>query len=133
MAFAEKAVSLPFTIGPTGSVVMTDDQSKIWADRVVSVIGTAIGERIHNYYFGSRIHEQLWKTEEEAVEGLDESIAKSFEDNLPLLDYSGITTEYDSTLGSLTVTISYRLPNDVQENVTVGSVTIQGDSPIKEY
>ena len=43
---AEKTLALPFSVDPYGKISVTSEQSKIWADRVRSVIGTTLRERV---------------------------------------------------------------------------------------
>jgi phage baseplate assembly protein W len=50
---AEKTIALPFSVDPYGKVTVASDQSKIWADRVRSVIGTFLRERVMRPEFGT--------------------------------------------------------------------------------
>ena len=52
---SEIAMSLPFSIDPYGKVSSTTDQKKIWADKVRSVLGTALRERVMLPTFGTLI------------------------------------------------------------------------------
>ena len=132
MATVEKAINLPFTIGYTGSVEATVSQSKIWADRVLSVVGTAIGERVQRYYFGSKVHLELFSTASEAQERLPEIVSEAFSSFLPLLKLNRVESSFDSKLGTLTAEVYYTLPDDVRGNVTVGTILIDGNLPFKE-
>jgi phage baseplate assembly protein W len=132
MADIQKAISLPFAIDPTGKVATTTSQPKIWADRIMAVLGTAVSERLNNYYFGSRIHLEVWQSQEQATFGLEREISAAFLNHLPLLTYRGVDVEYQETEGVLNITVKYSLPNEQEQTLTVGNVTISGNSVIKE-
>lgn len=132
MANIEQAIKLPFSIGITGSVETTSDQSKIWQDRVLSVVGTAIGERVQRYYFGSKVHLELFDTATAAAERLPSIINKAFMDYLPLLTLKDVITEFDSDNGVLEATVLFALPSNEISQVKVGTIQIDGNLPFKE-
>jgi phage baseplate assembly protein W len=133
MSNTEYAITLPFTLGFTGSVETTTDQRKIWADKVLSVIGTAIGERVQRYYFGSKVHYEVFDTAAAAPERLEGIISEAFGNYLPLLTFSGLSTTYSQDTGTLTVTVTYYLPDDTEESTKVGVVQITGNQPAEEF
>jgi phage baseplate assembly protein W len=132
MTNIEKAISLPFTLGFTGSIESTTSQSKIWADRVLSVIGTAIGERVQRYYFGSKIHFDNFDTVSKAESQIYSSISEAFSMYLPLLGFTDLQTTYSKDTGTLNVTVFYSLPDGTQDSTKVGTVQINGNQPPKE-
>lgn len=129
---SEIALALPFTITPTGSVATSDNQEKIWSDRVVAVLGTAIGERVNRHYFGSEVHKSVFRTQDEADRGLRAAINIAFETQLPRLTLTRVQTSYDSYEGVLTATVFYRLPNDQETQSVIGGVTISNNEPVRE-
>lgn len=132
MANIEQAIKLPFTIGFTGSIESTTDQKKIWADRVLSVIGTAEGERVQRYYFGSKIHFDTFETVSEAESRIYSSISEAFSRYLPLLSFNNLQTSFSQDTGVLTVTVFYFLPDGTDGTTQVGTVQISGNQPPKE-
>jgi phage baseplate assembly protein W len=128
----EQAVALPFKISSSGSVQSTTDQAKIWADRVLSVIGTGPGERIQNYEFGSTLFTSVYSTVDAAIAILEDKVSEAFMTHLPLLSYKGLQTSYDMEAGILSVTVTYALPNLQETNATIGSVVIQNNLPPKD-
>lgn len=132
MANVEFAIKLPFTLGATGSVEVTTDQNKIWADRVLSVVGTAIGERVQRYYFGSKVHTEFFDTVSGAESNLPEIVAQAFAAYLPLLTLRNVTTDYNKDLGTLEAIIFYSLPNDERAELRVGNISLNGNLPFKE-
>lgn len=124
----EIAISLPFTIGSTGLVIQTSDQAKIWEDRVRSVIGTAVGERIMRHSFGSTLHKEVFDNEtavEEKVRGI---VFDAFTNHIKVLELEDVSTSFDETAGSMEVIIAYRLPNNELKSLTVNSVVADSDA-----
>jgi phage baseplate assembly protein W len=124
----EIAVSLPFTIGPTGRVMETSDQSKIWQDRVRSVIGTSLGERVMRYSYGSTLYREVFDNQTEIAEKIRGIVFDAFTNHIEVLELEDVTTSFDETAGSMAVTIFYRLPNNELNTLTVNSVVANSDS-----
>ena len=75
----ERAISLPFSIDSYGNVASTKDQSKIWADRVRSVVGTTVGERLMRPDFGTSIPFATFSGRELVAEITRQELFASFE------------------------------------------------------
>ena len=74
----ERAISLPFSIDSYGGVATTTDQSKIWADKVRSVLGTMLRERVMRPDFGTVIPYSLFNGETSAVDEIRGEVSKAF-------------------------------------------------------
>ena len=126
---AEKSISLPFTIDSYGNVASTTSQSKIWADRVRSVIGTAVRERVMRPSFGTLIPYALFETSTLASEEIQAEVEKAFSSQLTILTLQNTEVSYDEYSGTVSVTITYDLPNNEQVTTTVGLILVQGTTP----
>ena len=84
---SEKAISLPFSIDTSGSIGTTTEQSKIWTDRVRSVLGTSLRERVMRPTFGTLIPFSLFNNVENAVEEIRDEVTRAFDRYLQLLTY----------------------------------------------
>jgi uncharacterized protein len=130
---AEIGISLPFSIDSYGKINVTDQQPKLWADRVRSVIGTAIGERVMRPEFGSEISYAEFKTSDDAAAQIENTVSHSFETQLSRLRLQSVTTSLDEYTGNLNVTIIYALPNQELVTTTLGFVSVNGTNPtVKE-
>jgi phage baseplate assembly protein W len=127
-SITELAVSLPFTIGPTGRVMETSDQSKIWQDRVRSVIGTSVGERVMRYLYGSTLYREVFDNQTEVTEKVRGIVFDAFTNHIEVLDLEDVLTSFDEANGLMTVTITYRLPNNELNTLTVNSVITDSDA-----
>jgi phage baseplate assembly protein W len=125
----EKTLALPFSIDPYGKVSVTTDQSKIWADRVRSVMGTFLRERVMRPEFGSNIPYSVFNTQEAASEEISIETSQAFSQHLPLLTLDSVSSSFDSYSGIINVTITYKLPNDIVVDTTIGILTVRGNTP----
>jgi phage baseplate assembly protein W len=129
---SETTISLPFSIDPYGKINATTDQSKIWADRVRSVIGTAVKERVMNPEFGTRIPYTAFDTQEEADLKIEDEARTAFLQQLPLLSLESVSSVFDEYTGVITLEVVYALPNDRKVSTTIGIAAINGNLPIYE-
>jgi phage baseplate assembly protein W len=121
---------LPFSIDSFGKVAVTQDQSKIWADRVRSVLGTAIRERVMRPTFGTLIPFAIFENENTATAEIKIEVEKAFADQLPLLNLQTTTVSIDEYSNVLNVDVVYGLPNNEVVSTVIGLVLIKGANPI---
>ena len=113
------AISLPFRIDGYGRVTATSDPSKIWADRVRSVLMTSFGERVMRPYFGSTVADEVYDILDEVPELVFAAVSQAFSDFLPRLTFNDVVVvQEDEQNGTLSLEISYTLPDLVQDPVT---------------
>ena len=113
------AISLPFRIDGYGRVASTTDPSKIWADRVRSVLMTTFGERIMRPGFGSSVAEEVYDILDEVPELTYSAVSQAFSDFLPRLQFNDvqIVSEVEGD-GTISLEVIYTLPDLVQDPVT---------------
>jgi len=128
----EVAISLPFAIDQYGKVTDTTDQSKIWSDRVRSVIGTNLRERLMNPDFGTLVPTAFMETDEAASSMVSTEVERAFTTQLSLLKLQSVDSTFDEYTGSLNIDIIYDLPNNTQVNTTVSIVSISGTNQPNE-
>ena len=129
---SEKTLSLPFSIDTSGAIGTTTEQSKIWADRVRSVLGTSIRERVMRPTFGTLIPFSLFNSIDNAFAEIKEEVTRAFSKQLSLLTLKNTEIEQDPYNNSLSITVTYALPNQEINKTSIGYVTIQGTRPIFE-
>jgi phage baseplate assembly protein W len=129
---AQKAIALPFSIDPYGKVSSTQSQSKIWSDRVKSVLGTSLRERVMRPNFGTLIPYTLFNSETEATAQIQSEVEKAFAQQLDLLTLQQTNVTSDIYTSTLTVEVIYGLPNDEVTSTLIGLVFSQGANPIYE-
>lgn len=120
-----KAISLPFRLDSYGKIATSNEMSKIWSDRVRTVVGTALGERVMQSKFGSALPENLFDTIITAPGYADGQLRASFTEWLPELDFLGTTVVADdSENGSVSLEISYQIPNYEQTTPLTYSIIL---------
>lgn len=129
---AQKAIALPFSIDSYGKVSSTQSQSKIWSDRVKSVLGTSLRERVMRPNFGTLIPYTLFNSETEATAQIQSEVEKAFAQQLDLLTLQQTNVTSDIYTNTLTVEVIYGLPNDEVTSTLIGLVFSQGANPIYE-
>lgn len=127
---AEFAIALPFAVDSYGKITSTADQSKIWADRVRSVLGTTIRERVLRPTFGTLIPFALFNTETGAVAQVEAEVNKAFSQQLSLLNLQKVNVTVDQYTNVLTVEAIYGLPNNEVVSTVVGLVFVDGANPM---
>lgn len=125
----EKALSLPFSVSPYGSLTYSTDQRKIWADRVRSVVGTTVGERVMRPDFGGEIAFSVFDSIEKASESVKENVKSLFVSQLPLLNLQKVNTSFDELTGTINADITYSLPNEeIVVTTTIGLIYLRGNA-----
>jgi phage baseplate assembly protein W len=128
----EKAISLPFSIDTFGMLGTTTEQSKIWADRVRSVLGTSLRERVMRPTLGTLIPFSLFNGIETAVVEIKDEVQSAFGKQLTLLTLKNTEVQHDTYNNILTITVTYALPNQEINKTTIGYITIRGTLPLYE-
>lgn len=128
----EYAISLPFRFDDFGSVATTTSQSKIWADRARSAVGTAMSERVLLPDYGTDIPKTLFDDVSFMAELIQNEVARVFEVQLPSLELDETIVTIDESEGTVYAEVRYFLPNKDQDSITIGIASINPDSPIQE-
>ena len=126
---AEIAISLPFSLDAYGRITSTESQQKIFSDRVLSVIGTNLKERVMLVEFGTKITSYLYGSIEKAISSIPAEIEQAFAKFLPTLTYSNTNVIYDEQTGTLLLDIIYELPNGETNSTTLEIVAIASKNP----
>lgn len=128
----EVAIALPFALDNYGNVRKTYDQTKIWADRVRSVIGTLRGERVMRAAFGTNLPTHVFDTDAVAVENISREVRGAFASHLSKLTLSEVNVSFDDATATVNIDVVYDLPNQTQMTTSVGIAYIAGNKLISE-
>ncbi len=115
-----KAITLPFSFDSSGAVAYTQDEKKIWQDRVVLVLMTRLNERVMRPTFGSEVKDSLFETEEAATTMIKKATSVAFSRWLPQLELLGVSTTVDPVDGYIVVEVIYRYsPRENEQRVKI--------------
>lgn len=116
----ERAISMPFSIDASGGIAYSEKLEKIWQDRVLLAVMTALNERVMRPSFGGTVSSSLFENPNDAIILIKQSVQITFArwlTQLTLIDVTG----YVSDDSSLVIEIFYNLRESSQEQ----SVTIK--------
>lgn len=128
----EYAISLPFRFDDFGNIASTTSQSKIWADRVRSAVGTTLAERVIRPDYGTKIPTNLFSDVSKMSALVEDEVQTAFTEWLPALEFDDVAVTVNEAEGIVTAEVSYFLPNKEQTSVSIGIARISSDSPIQE-
>ena len=115
-----KAISLPFSFDQSGSISYTQDEKKMWQDRVVLVLMTRLGERLMRPTFGSEIGDSLFEAEESATTLIKKSVSVAFSRWLKQLELLSVNTDVDPIDGYIVIEVGYRYsPRENEQRVKI--------------
>ena len=123
-----RAISLPFSFNSGGGISYTDDEGKMWQDRVVAVIMTNFNERVMMPNFGSDAPKAAFYNQSEAGALIEAAAKAAFAQWLPALEFE--KSEVKSIEEDvLTVEITYKRAELEAETVTIKTdiLTTSGD------
>lgn len=126
---SEMSLSYPFRLDDYGNIATTTDPTKIWADRVRSVIGTVVGERVMRPTFGSKVAFAAFATRSAMEDIVRREIERGFYLHLPLLTVLDINFDFNSVEGVVSASITYELPDKKQSTTDVGIVVLSQNNP----
>ena len=108
---SESAISWPFFIDSLGNVAKTTSQEKIWQDRVFSTIGTVRGQRILRSGYGTNVAFTSLDTTDAMTSAVEQEVISAFEKEFSTLQLEEVRVEFKEADNSLTINVSYLLPD----------------------
>lgn len=129
---SELSLIIPFSLDASGNIRTTYDQNIIWSNRVRLAIGTIKGERVMNPAYGTRIVDASFDTLTSMEELINKEIGRVFSEQLPLLTFISSEVSHDVTTNTFTASVTYSLPNNLEETTQVGIVVVSDTNPTYE-
>lgn len=128
----EIAMSLPFKLDSFGTISATVDQAKIWQDRVRSVIGTAVGERVYRPGYGCDAANKIYESEEYLMGTIEQDIRLAFEQFLPLLALQSVEVTLEEGTRTIFAEVVYATTSSAEYRIQVGIASIDGTNTLQE-
>ena len=123
-----KAISFPFTIDPFGKTASTTDQRKIYQDRVLTLLSTAVGERPMRPTYGTNIATAMFENQGNVEKAINDAIRSAISTWIPELTVNNIFLKGFLDTGAVTVELNVSLPDFVEDSITVVSTTLNPDA-----
>jgi len=128
----ELAISLPFKLDANGKVAATVDSATIWRDRVKSVIGTSLGQRVYRPSFGCEATNSIFDNEEDVLSDVEGQVTTAFQTFLPILSLREVSSQLEQESRRIFIEIRYSTPAGSEYVQQFGVATIDGTNPIAE-
>lgn len=130
---SEIALKLPFSVDESGNLNIATSQEEIWADRVRIALGTRLGERVMRPGYGTRLGASLFDTVSTTADIIIKDVTQVFHEQFGLLYLNYVNPSFNEVTNTLTVTVSYLLPNKSAVVTEVGVVTVSNTAtPFEE-
>lgn len=125
----ESAISFPFRIDGFGKIAVANTQEKIWADRVLTVLGTMQGTRVMRGDYGMPLNSTLHEISSDVEDLMEGLVTEAFDKFLPLLTLDSVEVFPIVGDGVIQVQVTYSLPNGKTSTDVVGVAQINGNDP----
>jgi phage baseplate assembly protein W len=123
-----KAISYPFTLDPFGKTTSTTDQRKIYQDRVLTLLSTAVGERPMRPTYGTNMAVAMFENQGNVEEAINQAIRSAVSTWIPELTVEKINVKNFLDTGAVTVEVNVTLPDFTEDSITVVSTTLNPDA-----
>lgn len=123
-----KAISFPFTLDPFGKTTSTTNQRKIYQDRVLTLLSTAVGERPMRPTYGTNIGVAMFENQGNVEKAINDAIRSAISKWIPGLTVNNITVVGFLDTGAVTVELNVSLPDFIEDSITVVSTTLNPDA-----
>ena len=123
-----KAISYPFTFDPFGVVFTTEDQTKIYQDRILTLLSTAVGERPMRPTYGTNVAKAMFENQTDAATAIDAAIRSAIEIWIPEVNVETIKVSSFDPNGAVGVEVNVSLPDFTSTSVNILSTTLNPDA-----
>jgi phage baseplate assembly protein W len=103
-----QAIALPFSFNASGGVSYTENDKKIWQDRILLAVMTSTGERLMRPSFGTLVNAGSFEVDNDAMSLIKQQIATAFAKWLPDLTLDEVLGSIDPVDGNLSLNIIYK-------------------------
>ena len=114
-------IDQPFRVDPQGHIAFTSDPKRVLMNRVRTIIGTELGERVMRPDYGVALQSMLFEADDEMnATVIASDIEQALQEYEPGIIVQSVTTDSDDTLdGIINVNVSYSAANSPLETLTI--------------
>ena len=113
------SLSYPYTIDPAGVVTNTVTVTKLYLDRVVTLLSTNVGQRPMTPTYGVDWSTSLFENDGDFTAAVTQAIKVAVATWIPEVTVTSITISNDELNGINTVLLGVQLPDDTVANLTI--------------
>jgi phage baseplate assembly protein W len=115
------SINFPYTFDPEGVLENNRSASKMYLDRVVTLLSTNIGQRPMLLDYGVDWSTSLFENDQDAILAIPEAIGSAMDRWLPDIQIQDIRLNSDENNGVVKVFLTLILPNNNVANLTIST------------
>jgi phage baseplate assembly protein W len=124
------SISYPYTIDPNGLVSTAGSSTKLYLDRVLTLVSTYIGQRPMMPDYGVDWSGALFENDNEARVAIPIAIRGAVAKWIPEVQVSKVNVNFDELEGIENVTLELMLPDDTVTTLNVSTATFNMDGTV---
>ena len=121
------AISYPYTLDANGTVVSAGTTTKLYLDRVVTLLSTNVGQRPMMPEYGTDWSTTLFENENNYRRAIPIAISNAIRTWLPDLSVEKVEISGDEYSGVVYVNLSLKLPNNTIATLKINTATFNYD------
>lgn len=118
------AITFPYTIDPNGVAQYTESATKIYVDRVLTLLSYYVGQRPMLPTYGVDWSKSLFENDSNAQIAIPLAISEAIGKWIPEVSVTAVDFVGDNTDGTENVIVSLKLPDDTLTSLTINTGTI---------
>lgn len=119
-----KAISFPYTISPAGVVQYTESPTKIYLDKVLTLLSFYVGQRPMQPTYGVDWSRVLFENNSDSRIAIPIAISEAVSRWIPQVSVTSVEFAGENTEGTENVIVSLKLPDDTLTSLTINTATI---------
>jgi phage baseplate assembly protein W len=119
-----KAFTYPFTLDPFGVADTSEVQGKIYKDRIVTLLSTAVGTRPMRPTYGTNLAKAMFENQDDSASAIRSTIKAAISLWIPEVQIDSIDIRGVQEDGRMLVDLIVILPDYTLASLAVSSVTL---------
>jgi phage baseplate assembly protein W len=115
------SIGYPYTIDPNGAVISTVSTTKLYLDRVLTLLSTNLGQRPMSPTYGVDWASAMFENDGDARIAINQAVRVAIATWIPEVTVNNIKIDSNNFDGKLLVMLELGLPNDTVSNLTINS------------
>jgi phage baseplate assembly protein W len=124
------SINFPYTFDPQGVLENNRSATKMYLDRVVTLLSTNIGQRPMLLDYGVDWSTSLFENDQDAMLAIPEAISAAMDRWLPNIQIQDIRLDSNGNDGVIKVFLTLVLPNNNVSNLTISTANFFLDGTI---
>ena len=119
-----RAISFPYTIDPNGIAQYTESATKIYVDRVLTLLSYYVGQRPMLPTYGVNWSKSLFENDSDAQIAIPLAISEAIAKWIPEVSVTSVDFVGNNFDGTENVIVSLKLPDETLTSLTINTGTI---------